>query len=245
MTESVLRILVIGAFILSITILFLVGAKNGWLKILKIGKIGLEMEGEIKRKQSGSLNKLIDDQIHALDREVFDSAVKLINDLYDNYIRYLAILIPHLGARRLVAEPVRLTLNNILLHTDFKIMLRPENLKRFIDMVLREIEVRYEEMTREEKFYVCPIHGGACFVDYPKFEKLLTMASERVIQDFALPLRIYQIQIHEKKIDVYNQIILSYTELEDFVNADTAKDKIEKNQKYIDALSRKPEEGEL
>ena len=233
----------VTGIIVFITVIF--ASSKGWLKTFKLSKTGFEYEGsEIRQKQSGSLNKLLDDKITEIDMDIKLYAIKIANALYDNLMPYLGMEIQHLGARRIIAGAVRQALYNIQLMNNFKIVLRPENFKSFISGVMKNVQTEYEEAIRDQKYYTCPIHGGGCF-EYPKFIDIIPLVRERITHDWAFPLRNYQILSHEKKISLYQQFIPSFQELGDKVKVNTTQECIDKNIKYKEALERKPEGDEL
>lgn len=236
--------IVICSALLMALVIFIFATSKGLLKNMKFGKSGLEIQGVEKQKRSGALNKLLYDQFVTLDSEAMEYAFKTVNGLYDNLTRYLETDISHPAGRKVVAGAVRTALFNIFRRSDFKLVLRPENLRGLVDSCMLEIRLEVEEAIKDQKYAECPVHGGGCF-EYPRFETLLSPIRQRLIQDSILPLRSHQIRVHEKKIGLDKQFIPSFAELEDFVRVDVAKEDIERNEMFIAALSRKPTEDEL
>ena len=245
MDGMVQETIVIFAGLLVAFCIFIFASSKGWVKNLKFGKSGMEVQGVEKQKRSGSLNKLLYDQFVALDTEAMDYALKTVNGLHDNLVRYLDKDIPHPAGRRVIAGAVRFALYSIYRKSDFKRVLCPENMRGFIDSCILEIRLEFEESVKDQKYVTCPMRGeGSCF-QYPKFEEILSPIRQRLMQDSILPLRSYQIRIHEKKVALNKQFIPSFAELEDFVRVDIAKEDIERNEMYIAALSRKPNEDNV
>ena len=242
MSDVVLESIVICIALIAVLCLFIFASSKGWIKHLKFGfgKSAMEVQGVEKQKRSGALSKLLYDQGASLDREMDDYLIKAINGMHDKLIRYLGNEITHPGGKRLISAIVRNAVFNVLRRSDLKIALRPENFRGVINSCMLEINIDYDDGTRDNKFSECPIHKSNCF-DFPSFEKIKSLIRDRLIQDCGYPLRNYQIRVHEKKIDLDRQFIPSFAELEDFIRADVAKEDIDKNKLFIDALSRKPE----
>lgn len=244
MSELAQETLVIFLGLLVAFGLFIFASAKGWVKHLEFGKSGMKVQGVEKQKRSGALNKLLYDQFVQLDDEAFAFAVKTVSNLHDNLLKYLSDKIPHPSGRRVVSAAIRFVLCNIYRQSDLKLVLRPDNLRKFIDSCMLDFKIEYDSATRDQQYYKCPIRNDSCF-EYPDFDDILPRIRERVIRDSALPLRGFQIRVHEKKIELNKQFIPSFAELEDFVRVDIAKEDIERNSLFIDALSRKPNEDEI
>ena len=233
---------------LIVIIIFVFSASKGWLKKISFSKTGLAMEGaEIRQKRSGALNKLLDDQISGIDYDVKEYSIKTILVLHDNLLRYLNFFIPVRSIQRNVAGAVRQVLINytLQLKDNFKIVLRPEKFKSTMGSIMKLVQSEIMEIVKDEQIKICYLSGEVCFL-FPVFkDDFFSLIRERITHDWALPLRNYQTLCHEKKITFYEQFIPSFMELGDRIKADTARECIEKNRKYKEALEREPEEGEL
>ena len=83
------------------------------------------------------------------------------------------------------------------------------------------------------------------YPNLPLAEGLIDTMKEKLVQNWAIPIRNKNKEICRKKIELYEQNIHDYKSLGDEVNIRIAEDCIKKNQEYIKALERKPEPGEF
>ena len=222
------------AALLAALIVFIVAAAKGVLQNLEFGKGGMKVAGsEVRQRKSGSLDKLLADQITEIDNAVREYSTKTANAMHDRLIKYFAPHVPDIAVRRLIAGAVRQALHNIPLKDNFKFVLRPENSSKFIADILKDVKAEYDEICREVE-------------DFPQFKDvILSVVRERVTHDFAYPMRNYQVLAHEKKISLYNQYLPTFEELGDKVKAATTRDCIAKNEGYKKALEGTPEGEEL
>jgi len=244
MTESLIKTIVICIFAIIVIVLAFYGFKKFGLKNIKVGKSGLEIEGDIRQKNVFDLYDLLKDEENKLYTEVRDFCLKSANSLHDNFLRYLDKYTHHMSEQRVIAATIRFTLRNQDA-LQFPVSLRPENFKNFIDGVINDIRIEYETVIRDQKYYECPLHGGNCF-QYPLFGgEFKVVIRERVIWDWAMPIRKYQIRILERQRDLCKKFMPSFAELENFALADKIKNKMDKVNELISLLSRVPNDGEL
>jgi hypothetical protein len=79
----------------------------------------------------------------------------------------------------------------------------------------------------------------------PSVDFLIDGVRQKIIENWALPIRQKNIEICRKKIELYKENIPQYKLLGDEVNVKVAEDRIESNLSHIDGLSRKPKQGEI
>ena len=226
-------------------ILFIIAAKFRWLSSLSFGRAGVRLEGNTdKQFQSGTFNKLLDDQIHKLDLELTGYAIQKANDLKRCLTRQLIKEIHCISTRRALIAALRMPIYECCRSNNFKYELRPENIRFFVDRLMKDVQAEYEDFAIDQNESVCPITSGEC-VKIPPLNEMIISLETNVLADWAFPLRRKQIDICEKKISLYRQYIQSYTEIGDTVRIKVAERCIEKNLVYIKALGRKPVPGEL
>jgi hypothetical protein len=242
--EKIIEYLIIAGAAIIITIIFVIAAARGWLKNVKVSKDGLDFHGVEKRVKLSNFNKLLDEKIIELDKEVEAFSVSTIHNLRRIFKTHLDPIVSHPGEKRAISGAARAPLYDASRKNNFKFVLMPENIKKYIDGIMEEIKEEYEDATFEHGQYICPIHGGKC-VEYPPFEALEELLREKIIYRWAVPLRNFQIETHRKKISLYKKYINSYQELGDEVRVKITEQCIEKNEKYITGLSRRPEAHEL
>ena len=238
-----LRAFLIGVFGLTSIILFLVAVKFKWLTSFSFSKSGIEIKQAEKRFQSGTINKLLDDQIHKLEMEMISFAIEKANDLKRSLIRQLVQEIQCSSTRRALVSALRIPIYEYARSSNFKGELKPDNIKYFVRRVMKDVAAEYEDFMIDHTGAKCPVTNEKC-MDVPPLCEVMKDLENNIMQNWALPLRRKQVDICEAKIKLYRQFINSYTELGDQVRIKVTEHCIEKNKNYIAALIRKPELGE-
>ncbi len=240
MEPDLIRTITICFTALVALIIFAVKGKN-----ITFGKgsFHLSSKDEEKQFQSGNINQLLNDHVHDLDTELVDFAVSRSNYLRKTLIGKLGKNFKCVGISRALVGILRFPLYEASRQNNFKSLLKPENIKHYIDRLMKEIISEYEEFIIIQEMAFCTNNNEVHCPELPTFEALADIIKEQVISNWALPIRQKVIDICNKKISAYKRFILSFEELGDKIRIKVSEHCIEKNKNYIAALSRKPEPG--
>ena len=244
---EVLKILIICTSAFLIVLIFSVGAKFKWFTSLSINKNGLNVKAkeesiiEIEKKfQSGSLNHLMDCEINNLDNKLIDFAIERSRVVR----RAMALELKTIGChstRKALASDLRFPLYEVSRKNNFKYNLLPENIKEYVDNLIKKMVYEYQEFAIEREMSWCPVNNDIKCPDIPSLDELLLLNKKQLIEDWALPNRNQTIKICKEKIEVYEKYITLFEELGDQVKIKICMQCIEKNKGYIKNLTRKPD----
>jgi hypothetical protein len=237
MEAEVIKWIVIGFSVILLFIFLTIGGRKGWFQNFKAGRDGISFEAKSKRRQSGNLNKKLDDDIAKCDHVLLDTATELADNLRRGLSRYLDAFIKYPAGKRTVSGAIRIPLYNAIRRNNFKIVLRPENISGYIDKLMKDIKAEYDEVDGEQESFVCPIHGGSC-VDYPAWADLETPLRKRIIEEWVMPLKAAEITKCKSKIELYEKQILIFKDLEYEDRVIICQQCIEKNENYIKELTK-------
>jgi len=248
-SPEALKIFVIGCFAISGLVIFIVASKMGWLESFSASKEkGITFEGKKATEkifESGNINKLMDDQIHKLDNEMLDYALERSNNIRRMLSKQLNTKIYCASSRRALAACLRYPLYEASRRNNFKYVLRPENIKSYIDRVMRELSSEYDEFAIELENNVCPVDGVKNCKQLPPLADVFEDVKSQLVEQWAIPIRQEQVRMHYSKISTYKQFMPSFEQLGDKVRVKVCENCIEKNTQYAEALKRKPEVNEL
>ena len=197
-----------------------------------------------KQFESGSINKLLDDQIAMYDHELTDYAVDRADDLKGA----LDIKLKHVycqSTRRSLASCLGSPLWKVCQKNNFKEELKPEKIKAYTVKILKKMTKEYQRCCIEKEIAMCSVDNKVKCLEIPPLDELITMLQKELIEEWALPIRQKNIEICGKKIKLYQEQIPLYEALNDIVRVNVAKFCIEKNERYIAELSRSPGPGEI
>jgi hypothetical protein len=244
-----LIVFIISCFIFLGFILFVIFNKLGLISYFNLSKekgITFDSKKEIEKKvESGNINKLMDDQINKLDNEMLDYALERSNNIRRILSKQLNTKIYCSSSRRALAACLRYPLYEASRRNNFKYVLRLENIKFYIDRVMKELAAEYEEFAIEIENTVCPVDNQKSCKQLPPIKDVFEDIKNQLIDQWAIPIRNAQIKTHHKKIDIYRQFTPSFDQLGDTVRVKVCEACIDKNTNYINALNRKPEVNEL
>jgi hypothetical protein len=239
---------------LATLIIFAIGARFKLWSSFTIGKNGLDVKAieqekkkkeEEKKFESGNFNKICDDQILKLDGELVDYALEQSNKLRRTLNIKLNKHVGCSGTRRSLASCLRYPLWEAARKNHFKDVLRPENMKRYVDRLLKEVVEEYHAFSIEREVSFCTINPTDKCPELPPLDSIMDMLKQEIIESWALPIRCKTYEISEKKISTYKQFLPSYHDLGDGVRVKVCGACIEKNEGYKKALTRQPEQGEI
>ena len=252
-SPEALKYLIICFFALMALIFIVVSVKRGWLKYFKISKDGVNIEvknrqkkkDEVQKKfESGNINKLCDDQILNYDNELVDYALELANKLRRTLNIKLNKQVGCSGTRRSLASCLRYPLWEASRKNNFKQLLRPENIKHYIDKLLRDVTEEYNAFAIEKSAWCANDNTLKC-PDLPPLDETIKILKDEMITKWAMPIREKTIETCEKKSKLYKQFIPLYKDLGDDVRVLVCEHCIEKNEGHIKSLKRTPEDNEL
>jgi hypothetical protein len=238
MDVEVVKWLVIGMGISFLFIFLLVSGSKGWFRSFRAGKDGISFEKKEEREkkiQSGNLNKMLDNAIVECDGWIKDKSTDYADQLRHGLRKFLDPFIQYPSGRRSVSGAIRIPLYNAIKSNKFKIKLRPENIEEYLDSLMEKIGAEYEDVDDEQDKFVCPIHNTAC-IKFPKYEELAAGLREQVKKKWLFPTKEAQIEMHKKKIALYNQYIQTFKDMGDEDRVAISMECIKKNEGYIDAL---------
>ncbi len=247
LTPETLKTVVVSFSLLISVIVFTIGAKNKWFSSFSFGKLHFqanEKEAE-KQFQSGNFNKVCDDQILRLDSELIDFALEQSNKLRRTLNIHLNRQVNCASTRRSLASCLRYPLWEAARKNHFRDVLRPENIKPYIERLLKEVIEEYQTFALEKEMSYCDVNNNIKCNDLPPLDEVLEMLKKEITESWALPIRRKTYEICDKKIKNYQSFLPSYKDLGDTVRVKVCEACIEKNEGYKKALSRKPEAGEL
>ena len=239
---EVLRSFIIGFFALIMAILFIIAAKLRLFKRFEIGKSGLSVHARDKEKefQSGNTEHIIRDNIQRLDLELMDFASEKATQLRRSLAIELNKGVKCASIRKSLSSALRYPLFQASMRNNFKYVLRPENFDYYIERLLREISLEYEEYAIEHALSYCPNDEEKKCPCIPLWENIKNALEDRLREDWAIPIKQKSIDICNKKIDVYRNFIKTFEELGDVVKIKVTEHCIDKNRGYIEAFVRKP-----
>ncbi|MCL2093806.1 MAG: hypothetical protein FWH12_06390 [Treponema sp.] len=241
---EVLRAFIIGSFTVVIFILLMVASKLRLFKNFSLGKTGLSVQAKEKEKekefQSGNLEHLVRDNIQKLDAELLEFAMEKAKLLRRSLAIELHQGIKCSAIRKSLSSALRYPLFEASFRNNFKYVLRPENSQYYIERLLKEISYEYEEFAIEHAISYCPNDEDKKCPCIPLWENIKNTLEDKLIEDWANAIRQKNIDICNKKIDVYRNFIKSFEELGDTTKVKVFEHCIDKNRGYIEAFIRKP-----
>jgi len=246
-----LKVFIIGSFVIIGLVFFIVANYFGWIKSFKAGKDGISFEANDKKAiekkfESSNLHNMMNQQIHKLDIEMTDSAMSKSNSVRRILSKQLNTGVYCASSKRALAACMRYPLSESARRNNFKYVLRPENMKRYIGELMKEISSEYEEFSIENDNNTCPMMGtGNRCKQLPPIDEIFEDVRKQIVDYWALPLRREQIKTHYKKIDIYKQYAPMFEQLGDFVMKKVCETCIDKNKIYATALEREPEPNEI
>jgi len=239
---------IIGGFVFLILLFYGIGAALGIFGAISIGRDGLHFNVRKKETQrqfeSGSINKMLDDQIARYDKELEDFALDQSNKLR----RTLNIKLREINCsstRRSLASCLRYPLWEASRRNNFKDVLRPEKAKEYITKLMKELKEEYQAFAIEKEVSYCSVDEKMKCADLPSLDELLNMLENEIIIEWVLAVREKTMQACEKKIKCFQDQIPLYEQLKDGVRIKITQFCIGKNEGYIKALSRPPQPGEI
>lgn len=240
---SVAQVLIICLTIIVVIMIFAIGSKFKWFHRFSIGKSGIQLQApdQEKQLQSGSMEHLLRDMIHNLDMELMDFALDTGTILRRGLTIEFNKNVDCLAMRKSLSFSLRYPLFHASLRNNFKLVLRPENITFYIERLVKEIALEYEEYAVDHSAAYCTVNNETKCPPIPKWEDIKAILEKRLLEDWALPIKQKNIDICHKKIDTYRQFIKSFKELGDVVKVKVTENCIDKNRGYIEAFVRKPE----
>jgi hypothetical protein len=242
--EIIKTLLICGTTIFAL-IFFAVGSKFRWFRNLSIGRNGLQVQAAEREKekqyQSGNLEHLLRDHIQKCDVELMDFALEKATMLRRSISIELNKDIGCSSMRKALSSSLRYPLLHAAMRNNFKYVLRPENIKFYIERLMKEINFEYEEFAIEHAISYCKVDDNKKCPELPLWESMSEVLVQRLLNDWALLIKQKNIDICHKKIDLYRNFIKSFEELGDTVKVKVAEHCIDKNREYIEAFVRKPE----
>ena len=237
-------------FIVSIScllglLLFIIAIKKKWLASITLGKGGIDVKAaEVEKKfQTGTFNKFLDDSIVKLDHELINYAVQKSHELRRTFTRELASQIECTSARRALISVLRFPIYERCRNDDFKKELKTENIKYYVKRIIKDVRAEYEDFVIEKNNAVCPLYNNSC-TKIPPMKEVVIDLEKRILEDWALPIRIKNISICEAKIKLYEQFLDHFTASNDQIRIKRTEYCIEKNKAYIAALKKNSEDGD-
>jgi hypothetical protein len=238
MSTEMVKWIVIGMGLSFLFVFLLIAGSKGWFKSFRAGKDGISFEREEDRKkkiQSGNLNKMLDNAIVECDGWIKDKSTDYADQLRHGLRRFLDPFIQYPVGRRSVSGAIRIPLYNAIKSNKFKIKLRPENIDDYLDSLMEKIRMEYADVDDEQDKFICPIHNTAC-IKFPRYEEMAVGLKEQIKKNWILPTKEAQIEMHKKKIALYNQYIQTFRDIGDEDRVAISMECIKKNEGYIDAL---------
>lgn len=248
--EAALTFFIAGFFINIGLILFIILSRLGVISYINVSKekgLTFDSKKDIEKKvESGNINKLMDDQINKIDNEMLDYALDKSNNMRRLLSKQLNTKIYCPSTRRALAACLRYPLYEASRRNNFKYVLRPENIKYYLDRIIKELVMEYEEFAIEVENNECPVNNQKISCkQLPPLEDIFEDVKNQLIDQWAIPIRNEQIRTHYKKISMYRQFAPSFDQLGDKVRVKVCENCIDKNTNYINSLNRKPEVNEL
>jgi len=239
---------VIGSFVLGILLVLIISSKLGWLPKVIINRDGIHFEAKTKKQEekefeSGRINKILDDKINAHDIDLFEFALEQTNKL-ERALRIKMRDVQCQSTRQSLMTCIR-PLWRAARKNNFKLTLRPEQIKEYMDALLKEIIVYYQELSIEKDISYCSINDNIKCQDLPELNIIIEMLQEEIIDNWALPIRKEVVSTCQNKIKDYKEQIPLYEDLKDTARLRVANYCIKKNEDYIHNLTRPLLVGEI
>jgi len=245
-----LKVFLIGCFVIIGLVFFIIANMFGWIKSFKAGKDGIVYEANDKKAiekkfESSNLHNLMNQQIHKLDIEMMDLALTKSNNVRRVLTKQLNTGVYCASSRRALAACLRYPLSESARRNNFKYVLRPENMKRYIGEIMKELSSEYEEYSLEVDNNMCPMGLEKHCKQLPPLSDILDDVKQQIVKNWAIPIRQEQIKTHYKKISVYKQFAPLFEQLGDLVMKKVCEKCIDKNQVFAAALERDPDPNEI
>jgi hypothetical protein len=265
---EVIKWLVIGVFGFLTVLVVAIAAKNGWFHSISAGvgkgisitakeKKNKEEEErareeekarqEEKEFQSGCLNNKMDADINRLDVKLADFALETAKNLRRSLNIELSMQIRCSSTRRALASCLRYPLLDAARRNNFCVKLRPENIKEYVESLMKEVVLEYQEFSAEKETSHCSNNPDLKCASLPPLGDTLVMLQKKVTEEWAVLVRGKNIEICEEKKAVYDEYKGSFEKLGNNVLVKVCVYCKGKNEDHITALSRKPdrEKGEF
>lgn len=242
---EVLRVFIIGCFIILALIVFIVASKLGWIKIFKLGKEGISLESKeketLRQFESGNIHYIMNQQINRIDFEMMDIALDKSHAVRRALTSKLNTSIPCVSSRRALSACLRYPLYESVRRNNFKHVLRPENMLFYVNRLMTEIVQEYESYSVELSNNICSMETSNKCKQLPLLDNEYNNIRQQLIESWALPIRAEQVRRHQKKIETYKQFIPAFEQFQDVVMIKVCEICIDKNRAYIAALEKKPQ----
>ena len=242
---AIIKWFVIGFFAFIISIVLAICLKFKLFHSLSLSRKGVTLTAMEKEKekqyQSRNIEHLLRDQIQKCDMELIDYALEKSTILRRGLSIILNKGIGCSSMRKALSSSLRYPLLHAAMRNNFKYVLRPENINFYIDRLMKEINFEYEEFAIEHTNSYCVVDNSKKCPELPLWENINEVLKQRLIDDWALPIRQKNIDMCQKKIGIYRGFVKSFEELGDIVMVKSIEDYIDKNRMYADAFIRKPE----
>lgn len=239
-------IIYVVAFFVLVGLVFVLG-KSKRFRHISIGKSGLILEADEKEKekerlwQSGNLEHLVRDLIQKLDMELMEFAIEQTSKVRKSFLIQLNKEIHYFYVTSTVSSLLYFPLLIAAIRNNFKIVLRPDNIKFYIERILKDLLYEYEELKL--------MHGnndskGAkekYVENLPEWEVLEQSIQSILEHEWAIPIKQKNIDVCKKKIAVYRSFITSFENIGDFIKVNVMNACIEKNESYIKGFFKAPE----
>ena len=235
---ELLKTLIKGFFLTVCFIFFLIALKFKWLGSFSISKNGIDARGVEKQHKSSTLNKLLDNQINSLDKELVGYARDTIGQLRRIMYQKLSKNIDCFATRMALVSVLRYPLYRACDNNDFKIQLRDENINYYIARIMKDIIIEYEDFALIQQTAVCPINNNDCRKIPALTAEIIDELQKLILQNWAFLIKRKVIDLFETKIKLYKQFIKSFTEIGDQIRIKDTEYYIEECRKYIAALER-------
>ena len=249
MNPEITKIIIYCAFGELGFILLLVAIKMGWIGSASIGKGGVGITANKKEVQrqydAGTIKFNQDKKVREYDDELTGYAIEKADKLRRTLAIELNSKIFCLGTIRALSGGLRFPLYDASRKNNFKDKLKPENIKNYMNEIIKEIVEEYKAFAIEREMSFCGNDAKTKCPELPSVDSLIDTVQKKIIENWALPIRHKNIEICRKKIEHYKENIPQYKALGDEVNIKIAEDCINNNQEHIKALERKPEPGEF
>ena len=240
---DIIKTLIYGISCVLLVIIYLIAVKLGIVSFFSFGKDGLKIKAAEKQFQSWNLNKLLEDQVHQLDFDTTNYALEKVDNLRRVLTRVLFEKIECTSIRRSLIESLRFPLYESCRNNNFKFELKPENIKFFVQRIMKAIKEEYEDFILEHNNSVCNMGSNLTGMKLecpriPPLNEIYSDLENYILEDLAKPIRKKVIDICEAKIKLYRQWARSYMEMGDAVGVKVVEHYIEENKNIISALTR-------
>ena len=252
MNPEILKVIIICLFAEVAFVLLLAAIKFGWIGSASLSKNGVDLKNnkkEVQRQYEASTIKFNQDvKVLEYDKELINFAI----ERSDKLRRTIAIeLNAHysrkfcLSTIRALSGSLRYPLYDAARKNNFKDKLKPENSKSYITGIMKEVVEEYKACAIEREMSYCSNDSEIKCPELPSVDSLIDGIENKIIDNWAIPIRDRNVDICLKKIELYEKNIPEYIRLGDEVNKRIAENCLEKNRGHIKALKRKPEPGEF